>query len=78
MSKDELEQAKSEYTDKLKRVKLLEAGVDYTDVNVFVKYLKSDDPEEIEEEAQAIVADIEQHNTATDVNHNKTTWKPFG
>jgi len=75
---EKLEQSKSEYIDKLKRLKLLEAGIEYSEVDTYVKYLKSDNAEEIEEEAQAIVADIKQQNTTTDVYHDKTVWKPFG
>ncbi|MDY0409967.1 hypothetical protein ACFFIS_04745 [Virgibacillus soli] len=76
MSK-KLTQARADYTDKLKRLKLLEAGVDYNDVDTYVKYLASDDEKEIEKEAQAIVADIKQQSTATDVYHDERTWKPF-
>ena len=74
---DKLEQAKTEYIDKLKRVKLLEAGVDYSDVDVYVKYLQAEDEEEIEEEAQAIVADIKQHSTVQDTYIDERVWRLF-
>lgn len=77
---DKLEQLQQEYADKLKRLKLLDAGVDHSDVDVYVKYLKSDDEQELEEEAQAIVADIKQQNTAQDSFGDPsqgTTWKIF-
>lgn len=73
----ELEQTKAEYIEKLRKVKLVEAGVDIGDVDIYVKYISADDSEGIEKEVQEIVADIEQHNTATDVYHDKRAWKPF-
>lgn len=74
---EKLEQAKNEYLTKLKKVKLLEAGVDYNDLDIYAKYINADSKEEIEKEAQAIVADIEQHHTATDVYIDNRVWKPF-
>ena len=74
---DKLEQTKSEYLDKLKRVKLLEAGVDYSDVETYTKYLQSDDEEGIEQEAQAIVSDIKQQNTRQDTYIDKRVWRLF-
>lgn len=74
---EKLEQAKSNYLEKLKRVKLLEAGVNHSDVDVYVKYLKSDDEQELEEEAQAIVADINGEDGFGDPSQNRTTWKIF-
>lgn len=74
---EKLEQAKSNYLEKLKKVKLLEAGVDHSDVDVYVKYLKSDDEQELEEEAQAIVADINGEDGFGDTSQNRTTWKIF-
>lgn len=58
---EELERIKSDYTTKLKKLKLLEAGVDYTDLDVYVKYISADNEEEIEKQAQELVADIKQH-----------------
>lgn len=78
MSNDKLEQARNEYLDKLKKVALLDAGVSFSDVDIYVKYLKADDEAEIEQEAAEIVADIKQQNTVTDVYHDETAWKPFG
>jgi len=74
---DKLEQAKTEYIDKLKRVKLLEAGVDYSDVETYTKYLQSDDEEGIEQEAQEIVADIKKQSTVQDAYIDERIWKPF-
>jgi len=74
---DKLEQTKSEYLDKLKRVKLLEAGVDYSDVETYTKYLQSDDEEGIEQEAQAIVADIKQQSTVQDNYIDERVWRVF-
>lgn len=73
----ELEQAKSDYLTKLKKVKLLEAGIDYNDVDVYIKYINAEDEKEIERQAAEIVADIKQHNTATDVYIDDRAWKPF-
>lgn len=71
------EQVKAEYIDKLRKVKLLEAGIDMADVDVYTKYINADDEEAIEKQAQALVADIQQQNTATDVYHDERVWKPF-
>lgn len=74
-----LEQARTEYLEKLRKVKLIEAGVDYSDVGIYTKYISADKPEEIEKEARAIVADIKQKNTAApDAHHDKRVWNPFG
>ena len=75
---NKLDQAKSDYIEKLKKVKLAEAGIDYNDLDVYVKYISAEDEKEIEKEAQAIVADLKQHNTATDVHHDPRSWNPFG
>ena len=72
-----LDEIKTSYTDKLKRLKLLEAGVKYDDVDNYVKYIKSEDEGEIEKEAQMLVADIKQQDTATNLSINKSVWKPF-
>ena len=74
---EKLEQAKTQYIEKLKKMKLAELGVDFNDLDVYVKYINADDEAGIEKEAQAIVSDIEQQNTATDVYHDSRTWKPF-
>lgn len=75
---NKLEQAKADYLTKLKKVKLAEAGIDdYNDLDVYVKYINADSEEEIEKEAQAIVADIKQQITATDVHHDPRLWNPF-
>ena len=73
-----LEQARADYLDKLRKVKLAEAGVDISDVETYSKYISADKPAEIEAEAQAIVADIKQRNTMADVRHDNRKWNPFG
>lgn len=73
----ELKQAKADYLTKLKKVKLAEAGIDYNELDVYVKYINADDEKEIEQQAAEIVADIEQHHTATDVYIDDRVWKPF-
>ena len=74
---DKLEQARAEYIDKLRKLKLLEAGVDYGDVDVYVKYLQADNADELEQEAAAIVADIKQQSTVQDAYIDERIWKPF-
>lgn len=75
---EKLSQVRAEYLEKLRKVKLIEAGVDYTDVDIYTKYISAEKPEEIEKEARAIVADIKQQHTATDAHHDKRVWNPFG
>jgi len=74
---EKLEQAKTQYIDKLKKTKLAELGVDFNDLDVYVKYINADDEAGIEKEARTIVSDIKKQNTATDVYHDSRTWKPF-
>lgn len=75
---NKLEQAKADYLTKLKKVKLAEAGIDYNDLNVYVKYINAEDEKEIEKEAQAIVADLKQHNkNIGDVRQDDKVWRPF-
>lgn len=71
---EQLEQVRKDYEDKLKRLALLEAGVDYTDVDKYVKYLKSDD--DVDSQAQAIVNDINQEDNYGDPSQG-TSWSPF-
>lgn len=75
---EKLEQAKTEYLNKLRKVALAEAGVDISDVETYSKYISADKPAEIEAEAQAIVLDIKQQNTSADVRHDTRKWNPFG
>lgn len=73
---EELERLKSDYTTKLKKLKLLEAGIDITDVNTYIKYISADNEDEIEKQAQELVTDIRQHHfTAT--AKDKNVWRPF-
>lgn len=75
---EKLEQAKADYLTKLKKVKLAEAGIDYNDLDVYVKYINADSEEEIEKEAQAIVADVKQQNkNFGDVRQDDKVWRPF-
>jgi len=75
---DKLEQARNEYLDKVKKIALLDAGVEYEDVDKYVKYVNVDDEGLIKREADAIVADIKQQNTTQygDPGQN-TVWRPF-
>lgn len=75
---EKLSQARTEYLEKLRKVKLLEAGVDYSDVDIYTKYINAEKPADIEKEARAIADDIKENNTATDVNHDTRKWNPFG
>ena len=75
---EKLEQAKADYLTKLKKVKLAEAGIDYNDLDVYVKYINAEDEKEIEKEAQAIVADVKQQNkNFGDVYQDDKVWRPF-
>lgn len=74
MSNEELERLKNDYTTKLKKLKLLEAGVDISGVDKYVKYISADNEKEIEKQVAELITDIEQHNTA---KLDKKTWRPF-
>lgn len=74
---EKLNAKRKEYIEKLKRLKLAEAGVAYDDLDTYVKYLNADSKEEIEKQAQAIVSDIKQHHPALDSYRNNHIWKPF-
>lgn len=74
---EQLNELKSEYTDKLRRLKLLEAGVDYGQIDTYIKYLTSDSADEIEKQAAEIVADIKQQGSFGDVYIDERTWRPF-
>lgn len=74
MSNEELERVKGDYLAKLKKLKLLEAGIDITAADKYVKYIKASDEKEIEKQVQELIADIAQHNTA---KLDKNVWKPF-
>lgn len=76
--KEKLEAAKAEYIEKLKRLALLEQGVDYSDVDNYTKYITAEDEEEIETEAEALADDLKAQNTArTDVYHDRRSFNPF-
>ena len=71
---EELERVKGDYLAKLKKLKLLEAGIDISGVDKYVKYINAADEKEIEKQVQELIADIAQHNTG---KLDKKTWKPF-
>lgn len=67
-----------EYTDKVKRLKLLDAGIDHGDIDIYVKYLKSDAEEDLTHEVELLVADVRQQNTSQFADaSNSGVWSPF-
>lgn len=72
-----LEQAKANYIEKLKRVKLIEAGIDYNDVSTYVKYISATSKDGIKKEAEEIVADINQQTQFSDGYQAPRSWNPF-
>lgn len=74
---EKLDVIKSEYISKLRKLSLLDAGMNYNDIETYEHYLKSDEPEELEQEAQAIVSDVNQEDNFGDPSENRTTWKIF-
>lgn len=72
-----LEQAKANYIEKLKRVKLIEAGIDYNDVSTYVKYINAVNSDEIDREVAEIVADINQQTQFSDGYQAPRSWNPF-
>ena len=71
----ELEQAKTEYIEKMKKVALIEAGFSVDEAGDYIKFIKADDEDEIERQAMDLIADVKQHVTTNKVRNN--TWKPF-
>ena len=71
---DELQKT---YVSKLKKLALLDAGIDYSDLSTYEKYLTGDDEQEIKRQAEELAQDISAHNTATDVYHDKRTLTLF-
>ena len=72
----ELEQVKSEYIAKMKKVALIEAGFSVDEASDYIKFIKADDEEEIERQALDLIADVKQHVT-TSKKPNNNVWKPF-
>lgn len=72
-----LEQAKADYIEKLKKVKLLDAGIDYDDVDRYIKYIDADSEEEINRQANELADDINQQSQLADVYIDEHVWKPF-
>ena len=69
---DDLQQA---YVSKLKKLALLDAGIDYSDLSTYEKYLTSNDEQEIKQQAEELAADISAHNTARiDTNNTLTLF----
>jgi len=72
---DDLQQA---YVSKLKKLALLDAGIDYTNLTAYEKYLTGDDEQEIKRQAEELAQDISAHNTAQfDTHHDKRTLTLF-
>ena len=72
---DDLQQT---YLDKYKKLALLDAGIDYTDIPAYKKYLTGDDEQQIKRQAEELAADISAHNTAQfDTHHDKRTLTLF-
>lgn len=74
---EELEQVKKDYLDKLRKVKLIEAGIDINEVDRYVKYVNVDDEQEIEEQANTIAADANRKPNYINQHVDSRTWKPF-
>lgn len=74
---EKLEQAKIEYLEKLKQVKLIEAGIGLADLGVYTKYISASDEAEIERQAAQLVTDVKQHNSFGDVYRDDKVWRPF-
>lgn len=72
----ELEQAKAEYIEKMKKVALIEAGFSVDEAGDYIKFIKADNEDEIERQALELVEDVKQHIT-TSKKQNNGTWKPF-
>ena len=72
---DDLQQT---YISRLKKLALLDAGIDYSDLSTYEKYLTSNDEQEIKQQAEELAADISAHNTARfDTHHDKRTLTLF-
>jgi len=77
MDNDKLEQTKNEYFNKLKQVKLIEAGIDVDIVDNYTKYITADSPKEIEEQAEALAEDVKKQDNYGDVYNalqDNKTW----
>jgi len=72
---DDLQQT---YISQYKKLALLDAGIDYTDIDAYEKYLTGDDEHEIKQQAEELAQDISAHNTARfDTHHDKRTLTLF-
>jgi len=61
---DKLDEIKREYDSKLKKLALLNAGMDFNEVDAYIKYITADNEQEIEQQALELSEDISAHNTA--------------
>ena len=71
----ELEQAKAEYIEKMKKVALIEAGFSVDEAGDYIKFIKADEVDEIERQALELVEDVKQSVTSNKPQNN--VWKPF-
>ena len=74
---NKLEQTKNEYFNKLKRVKLIEAGIDVDVVDTYTKYITADSPNKIEEQAEELAEDVKRQDSYGDVYNalqDNKTW----
>ena len=77
MDNDKLEQTKNEYFNKLKQLKLIEAGIDVDIVDNYTKYITADSPDKIEEQAEALAEDVKKQDNYGDVYNalqSNRTW----
>lgn len=75
MDNDKLEQTRNEYFNKLKQVKLVEAGIDIDIVDNYTKYITADSAKEIEEQAEELAQDVKRQDNYGDVyNALQNTW----
>ena len=75
---DRIDELKAKLIEKKKRLALLKAGFSYDDSGDYVAFIDGDNEEELEEEAQELLADVKAHNTAKpDAYHDPRGWNPF-
>lgn len=71
----ELERAKAEYIEKIKKVALIEAGFSIDEAGAYIKFIKADEVDEIERQALDLIADVKQSVTSN--KPQNSVWKPF-
>lgn len=72
---NELEKLKAEYVEKLRQVKLAEAGISIDEVDTYTRYIDAEDEADIEKQAQKVVADVK--GTGKPQVRDEKTWNPF-